>query len=71
MTQEKEIEVKKELSALINRLSLENLSDTPDWILGEYLFNCLIAFSEVAKARDKWYSGVREDNKMGWGGSKY
>ena len=50
---------KKELESLINSYSMENGSDTPDFILAEYLVNCLKAFNEASKARDGWYG--RED----------
>lgn len=45
----------KELESLINRHSKENGSDTPDFILAEYLNDCLTAFDKAAKARAKWY----------------
>jgi hypothetical protein len=45
----------KKLSALINEYSLENASDTPDYILARYLSGCLLVFSEAVSARDKWY----------------
>jgi hypothetical protein len=45
----------KELSNLINRYNQENASDTPDFILAQYLLGCLETFSETTKARDLWY----------------
>lgn len=45
----------KELESLINRHSKENDSDTPDFILAEYIGNCLHGFSQATRARDKWY----------------
>ncbi len=39
----------------INRFSAENGSDTPDFILAEYLIDCLAAYSMAVKSRDKWY----------------
>lgn len=47
---------KKELTELINRHSIENDSDTPDFILASYLINCLNAYAETVKKRDKWFS---------------
>ncbi len=44
-----------ELASLINRNSMENGSDTPDFMLAEYLTNCLMAFDTIVVARDKWY----------------
>ena len=44
-----------ELEDIINRYSMENGSDTPDWILAEYLVDCLDAFNRVCTKREKWY----------------
>lgn len=45
----------KELEELINRHSKENESDTPDFILAQYLKGCLATYAETVKARDKWF----------------
>jgi hypothetical protein len=45
----------QELSSLINRYSQENASDTPDFILAQYLLGCLETFSKTVQARDTWY----------------
>jgi len=45
----------KELEALINRYSKENDSDTPDFILAEYLIGCLNGFNLAVLRRSKWY----------------
>lgn len=45
----------KELVSLINSHSLENDSDTPDFLLGCYLMHCLATWNDVTKARDKWF----------------
>lgn len=45
----------KELECLINRCSLENGSDTPDFILAEYLVGCLEIFDQTSRARDSWH----------------
>jgi hypothetical protein len=50
-------EFEKELSELINRYSKENDSNTPDFLLAEYLTECLNTFSVIMKKRDKWYGG--------------
>lgn len=44
-----------ELTNLINSHSMENGSDTPDWILAEYLAGCLATFNNTLKARESWY----------------
>ena len=43
------------LEDLINLCSLEQESDTPDFILARFLESCLIAFDEAVKARENWY----------------
>jgi len=48
---------RKELETLINSSSLENGSDTPDWILAEYLIDSLHAFDSAVEKRSKWYKG--------------
>lgn len=45
----------KELTSLINRYSRENRSDTPDFILAQYIDNCLTAFDVATLRRDQWY----------------
>lgn len=44
-----------ELEALINRHSMENMSNTPDFILAGYLMACLDAWQLATRAREKWY----------------
>ena len=48
-------EFEKELTHLINRNSMENGSNTPDFILAEYMRSCLENFNKTVKARDTWY----------------
>lgn len=48
-------EFEKELGQLINKHSIENESDTPDFILASYLRKCLTIFGSIVLARDDWY----------------
>jgi hypothetical protein len=48
-------EFRKELERLINNCSMENGSDTPDFILADYLTACLDVFDTTVQAREKWY----------------
>lgn len=41
-----------ELIGLINRHSIENGSNTPDYVLAEYLVDCLKAYEEAVNFRD-------------------
>lgn len=47
---------KEELTNLINTHSKENDSNTPDFILAEYIEGCLKVFSKTTKQRELWYS---------------
>jgi hypothetical protein len=49
--------LRKDIEQAINSACAENGSDTPDWILAEYLMNCLEAFDTATRARDKWWGG--------------
>jgi len=43
------------IRAVLNAESAENASDTPDFILAEYLMACLNAFNAATNARSHWY----------------
>lgn len=44
-----------ELELLLNRHSLENASNTPDFILAQYLVACLGAWNTGVQQRETWY----------------
>ena len=46
---------KRELEELINKYSKENDSETPDFILAQYLEGCLKTFNIAVQQREKWY----------------
>ena len=46
---------RKELETLINKNSLESGSNTPDFILVEYLIECLKTFDKIVYKREEWY----------------
>lgn len=45
----------EDFAKVINKHSRENASNTPDFILGEYLVHCLINFERASWARESWY----------------
>jgi hypothetical protein len=45
----------QELCDLINRRSQENASNTPDFILAQYLSACLLAYNTAVQQRETWY----------------
>lgn len=51
----KETMFHRELTSLLNRYSKENGSDTPDFILSNYLISCLRTFDNATKQREKWF----------------
>lgn len=48
------MELRKEIETAINKCSAENESNTPDFILAEFLTDCLAAFDKAAIAKAKW-----------------
>lgn len=47
--------LKEHLRQAINRLSMESGSDTPDFILAEFLVECLTSYDKAVVAREKWH----------------
>ncbi len=45
----------KDLEQLLNKHSLESGSDTPDFILAEFLTGCLETFNDTLTQRENWY----------------
>jgi len=45
----------KDLEHLINHHSQENASNTPDFILAQYLAGCLAVFDTAVQQRETWY----------------
>lgn len=57
-----------ELTSLLNRHSIENGSDTPDFLLADYLLNCLDAYERITQGRDAWY-GMNPQPGVEWAGN--
>jgi hypothetical protein len=57
MTREewREADFKERLAHAINCCSRENGSMTPDYILGDFLYDVLAAFDKAHRARERWY----------------
>lgn len=57
---------KTELEHLINKHSKENKSNTPDFILADYMANCLDVYNRTILMREAWYGKeVIENNEEG------
>lgn len=50
-----ESELEREIAAALNRHSVENASNTPDFILAQYLIACLAAWNTGVQQRENWY----------------
>lgn len=55
---------RKELIALINKHSKENESNTPDFILADYLIGCMKAFEKTIKLRTDWYKSSETTKEL-------
>jgi hypothetical protein len=53
----------RELEQLINKYSVESESNTPDFILAEYLGNCLSTFNIAIMRREDWYGRNKPSRK--------
>lgn len=49
---------KEALIRLIHRYSLEGDSDTPDFLLADYLVQCLALWNVAIAQREAWYGRV-------------
>lgn len=57
--------LRMQIARAINSAAAENGSDTPDFILAEYLTDCLQAFDKVSRARERWYGkGLRVGGRI-------
>jgi len=62
----KKRDLKRELTGVLNSFSCENASNTPDFVLAQFMLDTLSAFNTASQAREKWYgkrltiSGVEE-----------
>jgi hypothetical protein len=54
------------LAALINSVSRENRSNTPDFVLAKFMETCLFAFENASNTRERWfgkYLNILGENK--------
>jgi len=52
-------ELERDFAAAINRVSAENDSNTPDFLLANYLVRCLETFAIATNNREDWYGRGR------------
>jgi hypothetical protein len=53
------MEFKKELTDLINKFSLDNKCNTPDYILCDYILNCIENYYNTTRKKDE-YSKIKD-----------
>ncbi len=52
---EKDQSFMREVAQIINKHSMENNSNTPDFILAEMLLGFLTVFENATRKREEWY----------------
>ena len=55
--------LRDEIRAVLNQYSAEQASNTPDFILADYLIDCLDAFDRAVTARSRWFGDEREPGR--------
>lgn len=53
-------DLQETLAFILDLFSEENKSNTPDFILAQYLIDCLKAYNKATNCRDKWYNEKSE-----------
>lgn len=56
---------RRELASVLNRFSMENASDTPDFLLADYLIDCLRALDTAVRARERYYGREKQPLTVG------
>lgn len=51
----KMVNLREEIEAALNRCCAEQESNTPDFILAQFLIACLAAWDAGVNAREEWY----------------
>ena len=52
-----------DLSNLINHHNIDNDLNTPDFILANYIIDCLVAYNTTNKANKHWHRPVESASK--------
>lgn len=50
-------EFRREIQSLVNRLSLEKYSNTPDFVIAQYLTEAFIAYNRAFHDKEKYEKG--------------
>ena len=57
--------LQKKIKDLLNSESRESESNTPDYILANYLLNCLRAYEAAVQQRENWWGAPLDRPKRG------
>jgi len=49
------IDFKDDLKSLLNTWNIERDTNTPDWLIADYLVNCLLSLTSLVNGREIWY----------------
>lgn len=60
MEEEKRIQLINDFTIAINKANVENDSNTPDFILANYLIDCLEIFNKTYNNRENWYNYLND-----------
>ena len=63
MTPEEINSLKKDLTELVNRHSMENGSNTPDYLLADFLLGCFDAYNATLQERARWYGRMDQPGR--------
>lgn len=53
--EQQQAQFRNDLQGVLNRHCMENESNTPDYILADYLIECLRALDKTINQRESWY----------------
>lgn len=53
---------RRDLAVLLNTHNAETESNTPDFVLADYLSDCLVAFDKAVNNKDRWHGIKKEAN---------
>ena len=59
-------DLRESLAMLLNTHCMENGSNTPDFLLSEYLLSCLEAFDTATLKRERWYGTTFSPGEVGY-----
>ena len=59
-----EMSLINEIKDVLNKHNTESCSNTPDFILAEYLITCLGAFDKAVNDRSEWYGNPEYKDKQ-------